>query len=106
MIPISLMVSLESVKFMQAKIIASDKDMETQDTNIKCEVQSSNLNEELGQIDFIFSDKTGTLTCNVMNFKKLVVGNTAYGDIINVSLGNTDLEGISFYIWDSFFCIL
>ena len=79
-IPISLMVSLESVKFMQAKIIAKDPKMESAETKIKCEVQSSNLNEELGQIDFIFSDKTGTLTCNLMNFKKLVVGNRAYGE--------------------------
>jgi phospholipid-transporting ATPase len=78
-IPISLMVSLESVKFMQAKIIANDPKMITKETGIKCEVQSSNLNEELGQIDFIFSDKTGTLTCNQMNFKKLVIGNKGYG---------------------------
>ena len=42
-------------------------------------VQSSNLNEELGQVHFIFSDKTGTLTCNIMEFKKFSVGNFTYG---------------------------
>jgi P-type E1-E2 ATPase len=39
---------------------------------------SSNLNEELGQISFVFSDKTGTLTRNVMEFKKFTAGNGSY----------------------------
>ena len=43
-------------------------------------VQSSNLNEELGQIQYIFSDKTGTLTCNVMDFKNICIGGISYGD--------------------------
>ena len=46
--------------------------------------QSSNLNEELGQVTYIFSDKTGTLTCNVMEFKRMSIGNYAYGDISDV----------------------
>lgn len=41
--------------------------------------QSSNLNEELGMVHFVFSDKTGTLTQNVMEFKKFSAGHISYG---------------------------
>ena len=41
--------------------------------------QSSNLNEELGRIEYVFSDKTGTLTCNVMEFRKFTAGVHDYG---------------------------
>jgi len=43
-------------------------------------VSSTSIIEELGQIDYIFSDKTGTLTRNVMEFKLLHVGGHLYGD--------------------------
>jgi len=42
-------------------------------------VQTSNLNEQLGQVDYVFSDKTGTLTCNIMTFKKMSIGKYSYG---------------------------
>ena len=46
---------------------------------MKC--QTASIVEDLGQIGFIFTDKTGTLTRNVMEFKYMLVGSTFYGDI-------------------------
>ena len=67
------------VKFMQGIIISKDKDMRNVDNEL-VSVQSSNLNEELGQVQYIFSDKTGTLTCNVMEFRKISINGISYGD--------------------------
>lgn len=78
-IPISLLLTLETVKFLQGLIIGIDQGL-VSSNNIECKVNTSALNEELGQVDYIFSDKTGTLTRNDMRFKYLIVGNTAYGE--------------------------
>ena len=68
-VPISLILTLEMVKFIQAIIISKDKNLRSENLKIYASVQSSNLNEELGQIQYIFSDKTGTLTsANVVSF--------------------------------------
>ena len=77
-VPISLMLTLETVKFFQGTLMSIDKGL-IATNGIECKVQSSNLNEELGQIDYVFSDKTGTLTCNEMRFKYLIIGEEVYG---------------------------
>ncbi|KAI1710341.1 cation transport ATPase (P-type) domain-containing protein [Ditylenchus destructor] len=74
LIPISLQVTLEVVRFFQAFYINQDQYMYDEATDTPANARTSNLNEELGQIKFLMTDKTGTLTCNVMKFKRCTVG--------------------------------
>jgi magnesium-transporting ATPase (P-type) len=80
LIPISLYVALEIVKICQSLLIYFDVKMEDPNTNIPATARTSDLIEELGQVEFVFSDKTGTLTRNEMEFRKCSVNFTIYGD--------------------------
>lgn len=79
LIPISLYVSIEVVKILQASFINQDIHMYDGETGTPAQARTSNLNEELGQVDTILSDKTGTLTCNQMDFIKCSIAGTSYG---------------------------
>jgi phospholipid-translocating ATPase len=78
-IPISLYISIEIVKLLQALFINQDIHMYHEESDTPAHARTSNLNEELGQVDTILTDKTGTLTCNSMEFIKCSVAGTAYG---------------------------
>ncbi|XP_037297496.1 probable phospholipid-transporting ATPase IA isoform X3 [Manduca sexta] len=78
LIPISLQVTAEIVRFFQAKFIAMDSEMYHEATDTPAMARTSNLNEELGMVKYIFSDKTGTLTCNVMEFHKCSIAEVIY----------------------------
>ncbi|CAO3628413.1 unnamed protein product [Mucor hiemalis] len=77
-IPISLMVTMEIVKYIQAIMIDNDLDIYYEKTDTPAVARSSSLIEELGQIEYVFSDKTGTLTCNEMEFRQCSISGLSY----------------------------
>lgn len=90
LIPISLIVTMEVVKFQQAQLINSDLDMYYARTDTPALCRTSSLVEELGQIEYIFSDKTGTLTCNEMEFRCCSVGGIAYAEVVDETKRDTE----------------
>ncbi|WKS78862.1 P-type ATPase [Cryptosporidium sp. 43IA8] len=78
-IPIALVVSMKIVKAIQGQFISRDRAMYDAVNNTYAVARNSDLNEDLGQVRYIFSDKTGTLTRNIMEFKSLSVGGVHYG---------------------------
>ncbi|RQM16150.1 hypothetical protein DD237_004572 [Peronospora effusa] len=79
MIPVSLYVTISMVMFIQAIFMTWDLDMYYEEADVRMIVRSMGLNEELGQISYVFSDKTGTLTCNIMEFRKCSINGVSYG---------------------------
>jgi magnesium-transporting ATPase (P-type) len=61
-VPISLYVSVEIIRLFQSLLINWDEKMYYEDKDTPAKARTTTLNEELGQIEYIFSDKTGTLT--------------------------------------------
>ncbi|KAL3658454.1 hypothetical protein V7S43_016587 [Phytophthora oleae] len=79
MVPITLYVSITLVKALQGFFMERDLDMYDEESGTPMNVRNMQLNEQLGQISHIFSDKTGTLTCNKMEFRKCSIGGRSYG---------------------------
>ncbi|CAF1156451.1 unnamed protein product [Adineta ricciae] len=78
-VPISLYVSVEFIRLLQSKWIDWDSKMYYEPNNVPAQARTTTLNEELGQIEYIFSDKTGTLTQNIMTFNKCSIKGKVYG---------------------------
>ena len=79
LVPISLYISVEIIKTCQAFFIYSDIKMYYEKLDFPCIPKSWNISDDLGQIEYVFSDKTGTLTQNLMEFKKCTINGKSYG---------------------------
>ena len=100
LVPISLFVTIEIVKYYHAFLINSDLDIYYDKTDTPATCRTSSLVEELGQIEYIFSDKTGTLTCNVMEFKQCSIGGIQYSGTVPDDRRATVENGEEFGIHD------
>ncbi|XP_077146552.1 phospholipid-transporting ATPase IF isoform X4 [Ranitomeya variabilis] len=80
-IPISLYVTVEMQKFLGSFFIGWDLDLYHEESNQRAQVNTSDLNEELGQVEYVFTDKTGTLTENEMQFRECSVNGLKYQEI-------------------------
>ncbi|KAI0636462.1 phospholipid-translocating P-type ATPase [Trametes polyzona] len=82
-VPISLYISIEGVRTCQALFIYFDKEIYYEKTGQATLARSWNLSDDLGQIEYVFSDKTGTLTQNAMVFRQCTIAGRVYkGDEI------------------------
>lgn len=79
LIPISLYISIEVIRLGQSWLVNWDLNLYHSETNTPALARNTTLTEELGQIQYIFSDKTGTLTQNVMMFKECSINGRKYG---------------------------
>lgn len=78
MIPLSLYVTIEIIKLGQVYFIHSDTNFYDKSSDRKLECRALNITEELGQVEYVFSDKTGTLTENNMVFRRCTIDGVDY----------------------------
>jgi phospholipid-transporting ATPase len=84
---------MEFVKLSLAAFINFDLDMYHEASDTPATARASSLVEELGQVDYIFSDKTGTLTANIMDLKMVSINGVGYADEAEIPVEKKWREG-------------
>uniref|UniRef100_A0A8D2PXZ9 Phospholipid-transporting ATPase n=1 Tax=Zosterops lateralis melanops TaxID=1220523 RepID=A0A8D2PXZ9_ZOSLA len=92
-IPVSMYVTVEMQKFLGSFFISWDKEMYDEEIQEGALVNTSDLNEELGQVEYVFTDKTGTLTENSMEFIECCIDGHKYKDCISEVDGFSQTDG-------------
>ncbi|OTB18009.1 hypothetical protein K445DRAFT_73803 [Daldinia sp. EC12] len=100
LVPISLFVTVEMVKYWHGILINDDLDIYYDKTDTPANCRTSSLVEELGMVGFVFSDKTGTLTCNMMEFKQCTISGIQYADEVPEDRRATVQDGVEVGIHD------
>ncbi|EGV60643.1 drs2 neo1 protein [Yamadazyma tenuis] len=96
LIPLSLYVTMEIIKLGQLLLLQCDIDMYHAESNTPADAKTATILEELGQVSYIFSDKTGTLTDNLMFFRKFSVNGMSWLHDVDVASRESDSANFTF----------